>query len=486
MKVRITVIFLMLSFILCACSDKVSDKNISHATNTAEATDTEPDDGVDKHDIEKSDYEGRDFTFVTWDDFSTNKYFFCEESSGDILETACFDRNLAVEEYLNIKLVNIGIPNPGTEARWASFIQSDIMSGDGAYDIVLNSWYLGIFEMVTGNMLFDWNDVPYIDLSKNYWNQTLNETLAIQGVLFVAAGDYIPANSRCLVYNKQLQIDYNLPNFNEVVFSGNWTLDKFIEYSNAVTSDVDGDGKFTVADYYGFSLYCDYNLQEFFVAADMDTVYINEDGDLTITPLNEKIVNLISKLRDFFAKDSVYTYHWRDAAELQMDFADGHTLFSDTSTDELEQLRTMEVDFGVLPIPKYDENQKNYVSLAGSYYLLVPRSVKDIELVGKTAELLNHYSRKIYRPAYFDVALTGKYIRDNESEAVLEILFDTARYDAGFIYGAYNPFSYNMMQFLYSDSKAEVASYYRANIDRIQKSIYDKINEAVRAYKEES
>ena len=69
--------------------------------------------------------------------------------------------------------------------------------------------------------------------------------------------------------------DYNLPNFNEVVFSGNWTLDKFIEYSNAVTSDVDGDGKFTVADYYGFSLYCDYNLQEFFVAADMDLSLIH-------------------------------------------------------------------------------------------------------------------------------------------------------------------------------------------------------------------
>lgn len=360
------------------------------------------------------------------------------------------------------------------------------MSGDGAYDIVLNSWYLGIFEMVTGNMLYDWNDIPYIDLSKNYWNQTLNDTLAIQGVLFVAAGDYIPANSRCLVYNKKLQKDYNLPDFNEVVFSGNWTLDKLIEYSNAVSSDVDGDGRFTVADYYGFSLYCDYNLQEFFVASDMDTVYINEYGDLTITPLNEKIVNLITKLRDFFAKDSVYTYHWRDPAELQMNFADGHSLFSDTSTDGLAQLRTMEVDFGVLPIPKYDENQKNYVSLAGSYYLLVPRSVKDIELIGKAAELLNYYSRKIYRPAYFDVALTGKYIRDDESEAVLEILFDTARYDTGFIYGAYNPFSYNMMQFLYSDSKAEVASYYRANIDRIQKANYDKINEAVRAYKEES
>jgi hypothetical protein len=101
-----------------------------------------------------------------------------------------------------------------------------------------------------------------------------------------------------------------------------------------------------------------------------------------------------------------------------------------------ELFRGMESDFGIVPFPKYDKNQKSYYTpvVDDLSVFVVPVSVKDKELSAYMLEALCFESWKTVVPEYFEVALTRKYIRDNESEAMLSLIRDTVWFEFGYTY----------------------------------------------------
>ena len=91
----------------------------------------------------------------------------------------------------------------------------------------------------------------------------------------------------------------------------------------------------------------------------------------------------------------------------------------------------MKDDYGILPYPKFDENQDKYYSNSMDNYSLlsVPKTVTDLEFVGTITEALTRESHYSVVPAYYDVALTSKYARDEQSVAMLDIIMDGRQYD---------------------------------------------------------
>ena len=55
----------------------------------------------------------------------------------------------------------------------------------------------------------------------------------------------------------------------------------------------------------------------------------------------------------------------------------------------------------------------------------VPATVSDPEFVSAVAECLAAESKNILTPAFYEISLQGKVLRDNESEDVLKIILDT-------------------------------------------------------------
>lgn len=118
-------------------------------------------------------------------------------------------------------------------------------------------------------------------------------------------------------------------------------------------------------------------------------------------------------------------------------FASGGSLLRSSVFEPVPRdYRTMETDFGILPYPKYDEQQEKYYSLTegGSAYVFsVPVTVGDINRTGLLLEALAAESVSTVANAFYDVCLTGKYIRDTESEAMIDLIFDNKVFDLGFI-----------------------------------------------------
>jgi hypothetical protein len=107
----------------------------------------------------------------------------------------------------------------------------------------------------------------------------------------------------------------------------------------------------------------------------------------------------------------------------------------------VERMRNMESAFGILPIPKLNEAQEDYkihyqANIGGA--MSVPVTVGNVDMVGRVLEDMSYLSMRDVKPAYIDVLLEGKFLRDEESLVTLEIMFDSYYSDIGFMTGSSN------------------------------------------------
>lgn len=91
-------------------------------------------------------------------------------------------------------------------------------------------------------------------------------------------------------------------------------------------------------------------------------------------------------------------------------------------------------DYGIIPTPKLDEKQENYVTYnLGTYYMAILKTAKDPEMSAVMLEALNAESYKSVVGAYFDTALKGKYSRDEKTAEMLDLILSNAFFDFTFV-----------------------------------------------------
>ena len=142
-----------------------------------------------------------------------------------------------------------------------------------------------------------------------------------------------------------------------------------------------------------------------------------------------KIFEILYDTGVYFAKCPMDSDIGSEAIRL---FSANQSLYLDVSLFFIGSLRDMEADFGILPYPKYDEAQSDYYSRVAYYWAcIVPVTNKDLEFTGAMLEALNCESANSVVPAYYEIALKGKYSRDNESEQMLQLISDNRIIDIG-------------------------------------------------------
>jgi len=100
-------------------------------------------------------------------------------------------------------------------------------------------------------------------------------------------------------------------------------------------------------------------------------------------------------------------------------------------------MRDMVDDFGILPFPKKDEKQENYITSLRDTFVgfCIPADNADPEFTGTIMEALCVSGSQYVIPAYYDVVLKGKTARDDESSEMLDIIKETLKVDFIFAYG---------------------------------------------------
>ena len=118
-------------------------------------------------------------------------------------------------------------------------------------------------------------------------------------------------------------------------------------------------------------------------------------------------------------------------------FESGQALFNVGGLPHtIEQLRSMEDEFGILPLPKADEAQAEYHTTAyGGVLSALPKTVPEerFEAIGLILEAMTRDTYTEIVPLYKEILLKTKYSRDAESSEMLDIIFSTIQFDPGIV-----------------------------------------------------
>ena len=468
-----TLIFTLLSGILTACGN-AANTDITQ-TESAAAEPDETTAGVinwESSGLERVDYGGIDFTIFANKDSYDNTWHKLDvaELNGDSLNDAIFNRNRKIEELYNI---NISVIESSTFANDA---KNSIAAGDNAYSLFF-AQLTQLVPLSQEGMLTNFYDVNNLSLDNEWWDQNLIEGLTYRDSLYVLNGNVSPsADTRIFVilFNKDMCDELNLEYPYQYVLDGSWTVDRLNEYITNVNYDVNGDAVMNYDDRWGFFTEYGVSYMMFFAGGGKITEK-TEDGGLRLAFNHEKGINMAQKAIDI-ALDASKTCmanpyvaengnSWPAATAW---FANGGALFRSTALEPVPRdIRTLEVNFGILPFPKMSDDQERYYSLPAVLCNVISIPVTaDSDMAGLILEALCVESVGSVKPAFYDTLLNGKIVRDDDSKEMLDIIFDSKVYDIG-LYA-------NIMNFkvtfenMVKDKKSDVASLFASNYESAQ------------------
>ncbi|MCL2099625.1 MAG: extracellular solute-binding protein [Oscillospiraceae bacterium] len=479
-------IFLLFFLISCSEAEPGSAEN-DNSGIVPDALEPEPEKQTEpfpEPDVPEADYGGTAFNvlYPFWGAFETQLFGDPETSYATEMDDAIWRRNTKIEGQLNISFNPIVRGERGNDAikEMLTLVRQSVMAGDGAYDLVFIHPMADLGTFAQGQLLRDWNKMPHVDLSKPYWNQSLKDTLEINGILLYASNDVIIPSPSVMYFNKELVRDYNLPDPYDYVRDGSWTWDKFSEMAKQVTRDLNGDGIFDENDLYGFSILLDGSpMISMMHACDQYITRFDEEGMPVIDIMSEKLVSLIDMIYDLvWTGNQTFTWTtdiWSEGPVRELHenfFPKGHALFTPGSPSHgaSEQYRAMEVDFGILPYPKYTGTQEKYISLNHAGLMVIPQDTKNPEMAGIVTELLGAESLRYTIPAYFDILLTHKGVRDDDSLEMMEIIFGNIVYDFGYNFSNFTNIAYIVPR-LIAQQSTNIASFYESNAPSVQRDL---------------
>lgn len=116
------------------------------------------------------------------------------------------------------------------------------------------------------------------------------------------------------------------------------------------------------------------------------------------------------------------------------------------------------------------EDQEDYRTFCGAGIAGVPSLMVDADRTGTVLEALAYYSYEYQVPAFFDIVLENKAVRDEESYDMITLLHQTKTYDFGFNLDPSGQV-YSMLETVVVTNKStDFASYYASVEKRINKS----------------
>lgn len=456
-KVILMLIILAMIWTTVSCNSNKSlvdsDNSIDETTLSEETTAEIPSNAPN---FPERDYEGYEFNVLAENEYNA-KYLIDVEEDGDKLNDAAYTRNLKVAERFNINFSCTETP----ESQIYNDLKKTVLSGDSTYSLVIPNPLWITASMMADHLLYNINDLTYVDLSKPWWNSSIVENFKIGDKLFFATGDYSITYQGfvVLLYNKLYIENYNLENPYETVFNDKWTVDKFTEMLKLVSADIDGDGKFTKEDQYGYTAIagCGYI---FMFACDQNITEPDADGIPRLALNTERMVTIVEKYYDIM-RNGNYTYVGGEREILDI-FKANRAMF--TAIDigcYYGRTRDIELDFGLLPYPKLDEAQEKYLVGFGGGVFAVPRLCDAPERTGIILEALNYESYVHLRPEFFDTVLHNKCLRDEESVKILTLLHENKKCDFGFNFDT-TGLGFQVLSTLVEGKKSyDFASYYQ-------------------------
>jgi ABC-type glycerol-3-phosphate transport system substrate-binding protein len=468
---------LLLAGSLTACATGADDPADTKAPSDTTAS-SESDDQLKDNLPGDLDFNDDEINIIARDRLGwTDREIAVDKLNGDPINDAVYERNKLVEDRLHVRINHI------PDDDWSSYellgrVENAVNAGTNDYDIISAACYVTLGQSPKG-LFANLRDSAYIDFDQPWWSRGLNDATLYKGHQHVLAGAMLLSIYRfayVTVFNQKLFTDAGQNYLYEYVDNGTWTLDKQISLVPVFHRDNGNNVQDTEGDIYGFISTQHISVDPYWSSCEVDILSRDEDGNFVMVFNSGKLFDVADKvLKLYYETDdssyifstSAYDGHMDNAADM---FSEGKGAMATVRIMGLEResVRSMTDKFGIVPMPKFDENQKEYHSMLHDQFsvISVPTTVQGDRLdeVGAVLEALSSTAYRVVKPVYYEETLRTKIAQDPQSSAMLELIVDNLTTDSGIFYtDALGGFQ-NAFRDIIGSKQNTVTSTYKASV----------------------
>lgn len=438
----------LLSGALLSCANSGGDNTQETTKNGAAEVSTEPaaTETENLYDVNgflkdklpaQMDFGNETLIIFGWEVGKTD--FLADDSSGDLIQKETYRRNTNVEERLKVKL-EFDISQKGDNGDRANYISvvENKLKTDEKIDMIA-CYSMCSANFATSGYLKDLNEYSSIlDFKAPWWSETMLENSEVNGHLYFESGSISATSilqSMVFAANLPLLSSMKIDDPRELVKSGEWTIDKFIEICKNTYQDTNTatPGK-DIGDTFGYASFDRVVLDGFFASTGLKYLTSDTDGKLILAPefSSEKTYNLLVTLYDAFATDDFMV----PSAANSSCFAEGRVgLYSTSFSYVMNYAGQVEFEYGYFPYPKADTDQKEYYVTTGFPFSMwqIPTSAANCEHCAYVMEALASEGYRTVQPCIYD-KLRYRGNTDALNLEMFDLILSSKVYDLGRIF----------------------------------------------------
>lgn len=372
--------------------------------------------------LQKGDYTFGEFQIATID---TNCVPAEISADATVIDQTLFERDGRLEEHFGIAISyhEISVSDKGLsemmlisqsqEATTDLFIQE----ADNLMTLAINGYCSNL------------NAIDTLGLEKDWWSQMINKQLTFKGALYITAGpvsQWYYGAPIAMAFNKDMMTAFGVPDIYGLVQSGDWTLETLRKICTEYGVYSEEEGRYAISYANKVAQYALY------VSAGGQFATVSDERGIEVTLGNENSVNIMNKILLAFDPATSYGNTVSESAKI---FTDSNALFWRATVGYFETyLPSSTIDYGVIPCPKYDTVQKEYISCgwaSSNFCVAIPNYLSGDRLAwsGLFTEAYSFLGYDMLKPVKYDSIVKYQVANDPIGSEMLDIIFGNVYFD---------------------------------------------------------
>lgn len=358
------------------------------------------------------------------------------------------EQQLKVEWGLELQLDQI-LTVDGMEAQ----LEPSLLAGNCPYDLLAGYQYYAM-EMASKGYLLDLEKLDEYGLNgyqrgelileRTEWASSYNRAINPLGTQFWITGNlaltYL-GGMYCTFVNTQLYGQYLEAEYGSLTTlarNGEWTVDRMIEMIIALYGDGEAlTGAIDTKDTYGFGFEKNGMIDALAFGTTSEFTYQDPTGYCSVILNSGNTYRSSQKIHALANLPSSIEYTDADGVNAMRAFTEGKLLFTVNQIGYAERYLSESDDFTILPMPKYDENQKNYITMVheGCTVFGIPYCTDKLAQTVVALGFLSKYNQGEIMTEYYQRIFKKSMKNYNESRHMLELIYVGATSDFGYAWG---------------------------------------------------
>lgn len=369
---------------------------------------------------------------------------YTEEDSASLVDQSVYARNERVEEIYNVTIETYPVLGAWEQKdTFTNTLAQSVSAGDDAYQIAATHTAYNA-SLTLNEQYYNLHDLESINLDGAWWSESFVDNMTVHDKLFITTGDLaltLWEGLYAVFYNRRMAEDYGVGDLYQMVRDNEWTIEALTEITAGLYTD-DGDDAAGPEDTYGL-LINRHAMRVFITTCALPICERNSDGDYELVHMDDDHVGKVTTVYDalyelIYENDGTYDSQLQDGdyTEMQEVFTGNRALFMMGTLDNAPALRAADMQFGILPFPKYDEDQEDWYAHTydGLTSFGVPASAKDPEMCARILDAMAAENKTSVIPAYNEIVLDNRVAQDGDSKEMLGIIRENLYFDFGFVY----------------------------------------------------